>query len=90
MALRGHGNQHELRLSPEFTVNFDTVWGLLGGDGLRLNTKLADTASIVLDGCSTGAKQGAGWTVQEWGRLGVQEVSRSRLLKAFRESISSK
>lgn len=90
LALRGHGNQHMLRLTPEFTVNFDTAWGLLY-EGLRLEAKLADQASIVLDGCSTGAKQGEGWTVQEQGRLGVQteRVYRSRLLKA-QGSISSK
>ena len=48
-----------LRLSPGFTVNEDTAWDLLY-DGLHLKAKLADTASIVLDGCLTGAKRGGG------------------------------
>ena len=58
LVLRGHGNQHALKLSPGFTLTEDTIppFFYIGLWGLTL--KLANTASIVLDGCLTGP-QGA-------------------------------
>ena len=45
LALRGHGNQHSLRLSPEFTVNADTAWDLLRWD-LPLDNAEAFSATL--------------------------------------------